>query len=135
MKENIKTLIKPLFDEYGAEILPASSIQVESFRSTALRRGVPISAIGQLVKFYQITNGIPCLDGFDFHRCEDEILYEWWDELELWLGAKDDDVLRWVDNKFCIGDTANLSYGKEYEFDSLVELIENSMKEWFCDNY
>ena len=45
--------------------------------------------IAELAAFYEVTDGVPCLDGFDFHAGGDEILFEWWDDRELWLGQRD----------------------------------------------
>lgn len=73
----------------------------------------------------------PVLMGFSLHRCDDEILFEWWeDDRELWLGQRDCDVLRWADGKFCLSDASNISYGEEYEFPTLVDLLEAAFKGW-----
>ena len=56
------------------------------------------------------------------------ILYEWWEDYkQLWLGGRDDDVLRWSEGKFCLGDASNDSYGKVYEFSTLIELLEKGI--------
>ncbi len=71
------------------------------------------------------------LDGFDFHRCDDEILFEWWNESkELWLGQHDDDILRWTNGKYCLGNASNVSYSEKYEFSTLIALFENAFEEW-----
>jgi hypothetical protein len=71
------------------------------------------------------------LNGFEFHKIDDEILFEWWNsDKELWLGSKDNDMLRWSENEFCIGDASNVSYSYEYEFDTLIELLQKSFEEW-----
>ena len=38
-------------------------------------------------------------------------------------------LIRWKDGKFCLGDAGSVSYLKEFEFDSLLDLIEASVKE------
>jgi len=70
------------------------------------------------------------LDGFDFHRCDDIILFEWWDQQELWLGQRDMDTLRWTNLGFCLGDASNVSYGQDYQFPTLLQLIEKGLKDW-----
>ncbi|MDR3323488.1 MAG: hypothetical protein LBS89_04710, partial [Zoogloeaceae bacterium] len=57
-----------------------------------------------------------------FHQCGDEILFEWWEDQELWLGSRDDDVLLWKNNEFCSGDAG--------EFTTLMELLESAFGEW-----
>lgn len=94
------------------------------FRRRAVENGVPESVVDLLAEFYGVSNGIPCLNSLVFHRCDDEILFEWWDDGELWLGQRDNDVLRWADDKFCLGDASNISYSQEDEFDTLVDLLE-----------
>lgn len=93
-------------------------------------RDIPDSVAGELVEFYRISNGTPCLDGFSFHRCNDEILFEWWgSDRELWLRQRDCDLLRWADGKFCLGDASNISYGEKYEFPILEDLLEATYKD------
>lgn len=106
--ERIKRLLK-IFVWVNKKIVPADENSLTDFCSRATERGVPDSVIGQLVEFYRISNGTPCFDGFSLHRCDDEILFEWWkDERELWLGQRDCDVLHWRDGKFCLGDASNI---------------------------
>jgi hypothetical protein len=129
-QQKILELIQPLFNSYREEIIPADEKSLDHFRSKALRKGVPDSVIEELISFYSISDGVPCLDSFDFHRCNDEILFEWWNEKELWLAQRDFYVLRWSQNKFCLGDASNRSFSTEYEFDTLRELLEFSFREW-----
>jgi hypothetical protein len=87
-------LLKPLFDAYDEEFVPAGEEQIHEFTEKCTLRSVPVSVQEQLVEFYRITNGVPCLNGFEFHKIDDETIFEWWDDnKELWLGTKDDDVL------------------------------------------
>lgn len=126
----IRELLKP-FRQAKKAIVPASENLLAEFCRRVSQRGVPDSVVGQLVEFYKISNGTPCLNGFGFHRCEDEILFEWWEsDRELWLGQRDCDMLRWSAGKFCLGDAGNVSYGHEYEFSALVDLLEAAYKDW-----
>lgn len=130
-QERVMKLLLPLFTDYGKTIIPAGENSLAEFYRQMSKRNIPSHVIDQLTEFYKISNGIPCLDGFDFHRCDDEILFEWWeDSKELWLGQRDNDVLRWTNDKYCLGDASNVSYSEEYEFSTLVELLENASGEW-----
>ena len=72
----------------------------------------------QLLDFYSIVDGIPCLNSLDIHRCDDLILFEWWEQQELWLGQRDFYTVRWSSAKkrFCIGDAGNVSFSKSDEY-------------------
>lgn len=128
--ERMKRLLE-IFVQFNKKIVPADENLWADFCRRAAERGVPDSVIGELVEFYRISNGTPCFDGFSLHRCDDEILFEGWESgRELWLGQRDCDVLRWADGKFCLGDASNISYGEEYEFPTLVDLLEAAYKDW-----
>lgn len=128
--ELIKRLLE-IFVRVNKKIVPADENLLADFCRRAAERGLPDSVVGELVEFYRISNGTPCFDGFSLHRCDDEILFEWWEDYrELWLGQRDCDVLRWTDGKFCLGDASNISYGEEYEFPTLVHLLEAAFKDW-----
>lgn len=126
----IKTLLEPLFKRCEEKMVPANEKQINYFKKKSTEKKVPKRAIEQLIEFYKISNGVPCLDSSDFHSCDDKIIFEWWSNKELWLGQRDSDTIRWKENKFCLGDASNVSYGKEYEFDFLSDLLEKALKEW-----
>jgi len=129
-KKQYVELLKPLFDDYDKKFEPASEKQVFDFSEKCKQRNVPVLVCEQLIEFYSVTKGGFCLDGFSFHRIDDEILFEWWKDNELWLGGCNDDVLRWTNNKFCLGDASNVSFSDEYEFDTLTELLEFAIENW-----
>jgi hypothetical protein len=129
-QELIKELLRPLFADYEEEIVPASENLLSDFRQQAVKRNIPNEVVEQLTEFYKVSNGVPCLNGFAFFACDEELLFDWWDNQEIWLGTKDDDVLRWADNKYCLGDAANVSYGNEYEFFKLYELLKFAFEDW-----
>jgi hypothetical protein len=133
VRNKVHELLDKLFAEYQCEMIPAAKESIAGFRRLAAEKGVPSSVIDQLAAFYEVTNGVPCLDSFDFHRCDDIILFEWWDHQELWLGQRDMDNLRWAKAGFCLGDAGDASYGPEYEFATLLELIEKCLEEWYDD--
>jgi len=124
-----KTLLAPFFEENGARLQPATEDQLAHFRHVAEERGVPDEVIATLVEFYEVTNGIdPCLDGFSFHSCTDETLFEWWwDFRDLWLGGRDIAVLRWSGGKYCLGSACDVSDGPESEFETLAELVMRTL--------
>jgi len=125
--------LRTLFQHSGKTMNPASEQSINNFQNKALDKGVPSSVIDELTTFYRISNGIPCLNGFDFHSCDDEILFEWWSKQELWLAQCDFYTLRWANDKYCIGDAADVSFSSKDEYLSLISLIENAMKEWGLD--
>ena len=128
--EQVMKSLQSLFDDYEKKIIPANEKSLAKFHKQTSKRNIPSNVVEQLTEFYKISNGIPCLDGLAFYRCDDEILYEWWDsDKALWLGSKDDDVFRWSNDKFCLGDASNVSFGEEYEFSTLVELLEKVFEE------
>jgi hypothetical protein len=133
-KQSIRKIIQPLFDDYQETITPATEDQIEKFKSEAQRRGVPDKAIEELVLFYRVSNGIPCLNALDIHSIDDIILYENWDLKEIWFGQKEEYVIRWTNGKFHIGDIGDISlFG--YSFDSVVELLRIGFHCWFEDEY
>jgi hypothetical protein len=132
-QQRIKGLLTPLFADYDKEIFPADAEKIDLFINRCKENGVPSKAADQLVEFYRVTDGVPCLDSFDFHTCDDLILFEWWDDKELWLAQRDYYTIRWSTEKrkFCLGDASNVSLDEKYEFDSLIELLEAAFSEWY----
>lgn len=127
----MRNLLQPLFDQYQEIMTPADNHLLNSFKQSAQQRGVPESVIAELITFYSFTNGIPCLDGFDFYACHDEILFEWWEKQGvLWLGQRDFYVLRWANNRYCLGDASDNSFSKMHEFRSLFDLLKAAFEEW-----
>ncbi len=129
-KQNLKCILESLFNECDAKMVPASEEQIERFVDESQLRGFSEDVIDELCEFYGITNGIPCLNGFDFHACDDMALFEWYKDQELWLGQRDLYTLRWANGLFCLGDSSNVSFSKEHEYKTLVDLLDGSIKEW-----
>lgn len=138
--ENKKRILKILTD-YCKKIdntdelsPPAKQSEIDAFVSLCKDKGVPETAVKQLVELYQITRRIS-IDGFIFYPCDDLILFEWWEDYNaLWLADRDFYIIRWVDGKFCLGSAAYDSYGDEYEFENLADLLEAAIKEWSGDD-
>ncbi|RYZ20528.1 MAG: hypothetical protein EOO10_23145 [Chitinophagaceae bacterium] len=128
--KDFATLLLPLFEPEEEKVTPATEDELDNFMTIAAGKGVPQDVIVQLVTFYTVTNGIEGIDGFSFFACDDETLFEWWDDKELWLGQRDDDVLRWANGKFCLGDASNVSYDTKFEHDTLLQLLKFSVDDW-----
>lgn len=128
--QRYRQLLEPLFREYDRAMVPATQAALDRFRERAREAGVPPEVIAELAAFYEVTDGVPCLDSFDFHAAGDEILFEWWNARELWLGQRDFYTLRWASGRFCLGDASNVSFSPEHETATLVGLLELALKEW-----
>src|SRR5688572_27504346 len=119
MKNSIDlvALLKPLFDEYQEKMKPASEHALNLFKKRAAERKITQKVVTQLVDFYSLVNGVPCLNSLDIHRAGDKILFDWWDQGELWLGQRDFYTLRWsrAKDRFCIGDAGNVSFSPSDE--------------------
>ena len=132
----LKALLTPLFESWQAEMIPATKTMLDQFQAQAVNAGVPAAVIEELLVFYQISNGVPCLDGFDFHACNDEIVFEWWDDgQELWLGQRDFYTLRWAANQYCLGDAANISFSAADRYDTLAELLNAALRQWYGEDF
>jgi hypothetical protein len=57
-------------------------------------------------------------------------LFEWSDERQLWLGTRDDDVMRWAEGRFCLGDANKVRYTSAHEFVTLYDLIASTLTEY-----
>ena len=84
--KKILEIIKPLFDYYNELIIPANEQEINDFLTLARKNNVPKPAINELLKFYKVSNGIPCLDSLTIHEISDDILYEFWNDSQLWIG-------------------------------------------------
>jgi hypothetical protein len=119
-------------DEDFAE--PAEQSAIDEFAANCRERNVPEHVTEQLTELYKIVNEM-FVDGMELHSCDDEILYEWWEEQgELWLGCNSCDVFRWSSEKgkFCIGDASDTSYDEDHEFDTFAELLEFAYDDYFA---
>jgi hypothetical protein len=127
---NLVALLKPLFDTYKVSMKPASEFSLDLFRARAAERKIPEDVVAQLTDFYSIIDGVPCLDSLDIHRCAVLILFEWWDQQELWLGQRDFYTLRWsgAKNRFCIGDPGNVSFSPRDEYREFADALSYLVK-------
>ena len=123
-QEKIIALLTSLPDRGDYKIEPATKQQIDVFTQRALSRGLDDSATKQLVELYEVANAYSYDMIIQFHSCDDLILFEWWDNEELWLGQRDFYTTRWANGKFCMGDASNVSFSEEEEFETLVEFVE-----------
>lgn len=129
-QEQIKALLTFLVADQDYKIEPALKSDIELFKDRALQNHIDKSVIDQLVDLYEVSNGFEYKIIIGFHTCNDEIIFQNWIENELLLGKKDYNYLRWKNNKFCLGDNnGNISFSEDYEFDTLIELIECCVNE------
>lgn len=123
--QHVINALEPIFLEYGDTIKPASDISLRSFELKASAIGVPEDVIEQLVSLYSLVDEVPCLDSLVLHSCNDSIIFEWWENAELWLGSRDYYILRWSAEKvrFCVGDASNVSFGENVEFKHIADAV------------
>jgi hypothetical protein len=127
---NFVALLKPLFDVYQVAMVPATARSLNLFTARAKKRKVPHEVIAQLTDFYSIVDGVRCLDSLAIHRCADLIIFEWWDQQELWLGQRDYYTLRWSWSKdsFCIGDAGDVSSSRKDEYPTFAKALRHMVK-------
>lgn len=133
MNENqlkLKSILTNLVDGNNYyEIKPATKVQIELFTNRATENKVDPNVIKQLSDLYSVADSFDYEIIISFHSCDDLIIFEWWNDQELWLGQKDFNIIRWADGKFCLGDASNIAFSNEYQFDTLIELIEGCIKD------
>lgn len=124
-----KLLLNSVNNNCGDELKPASYEKIEKFKINAQQKGVSDEVINQLADLYLVSDNFMVEVIMGFHPCNDELLFEWWDEKELWIGQRDFNTLRWANGKFCLGNASSISYSEKDEYDTLTQLIEGCIKE------
>jgi hypothetical protein len=120
---DIRALLQPLFDEYEVAMTPASESSLNLFAARASARNVPHDVVAQLTDFYSVVDGVPSLDSLAIHGSADLVIFDWWDQRELWLGQRDLYTLRWSRDRYCIGDAANVSHSPSDEYLTFAEAL------------
>ena len=128
-QQKIKSLLSNLIAGQEYDLKPATKGQIDIFANRAIDNGVDTKVINQLVDLYEVADFFYYEIIISFHHCDDLIIFEWWNDKELWLGQRDFNTLRWKDGKFCLGDASNISFSDEYKFDTLIDLIEGCTKD------
>ena len=107
----------------AVEIKPASKNELSIFKKNCKIYHVHKDVVRKLLEYYKMHKKF-----FSYFSCDEEDIFEFYDD-EKWLrlGHKDFWVFRYVEEskKFTIGDASNLSFGEEYEFDSIMEMLES----------
>lgn len=127
--QNKWSFLKELPTDFTYGLQPATSDQIIIFENNAKRLGVKESVISELIDLYRVANKLDFEVILGFHSCDDQIIFEWWSEGVLWLGQRDFNTLRWVNDKFCLGDAGDYSYSKDNEYDTLEGLVRGCIKE------
>lgn len=128
---DVVALLTPLFYQYRKTIRPASKRALNLFRARAAGHGVPGEVIDELVRFYSVVSEVPCLNSLSIYRCDDLIIFEWWDQQrDLWLGQCDFYILRWsqAKNRFCFGSVDNISFSPSDEYLTFTAAVERMAK-------
>ncbi|MCW2119923.1 hypothetical protein [Flavobacterium sp. 7A] len=125
----IRELLDLLKNNYSDALKPASYEKVNNFKINAEQKGVNKEVIEQLADLYLVADNFMAEIIMGFHPCDDDIVFEWWNENELWIGQRDFNTLRWTNGKFCLGDAGSISYSKKDEYNTLIELIKGCIKE------
>ena len=119
--------IQEIFDKYDGdcydyEVSPATEEQLNTFLKNCRERGIPEDIVSELLAYYKQTNNF-----FDYTRCDDLLLFEWYDNDDdcLWLGQRDMWSFRCLigKRKYAIGDAGDASFGEDYEFDTIEEML------------
>ena len=128
-QQKIIGLLQSINTDNYVEMKPASKGQIEIFKTKAEENGVKGTVISQLCELYEVADNYFFDIIMGFHSCTDEIIFEWWEDNELWIGQRDFNTLRWTKDKFCLGDASSISYSSDNEYDTLIELIDGCIKE------
>lgn len=126
LKKKIRSILDSLVgDDYEQyPIVPASEMQINIFRRKAESNGLDKTVTEELISFYETADSFNYEIVLGFHPCDHELIFEWWDDKILWLGSRDFYVIRWVGGKYCLGDSSQISFSKEFEFSSFVEFLD-----------
>jgi len=123
--------IQALFDRYKDKCLerlcrdyicePATQEQLQVFLTNCKVHDVPIKITNELVDYHKQNNSF-----FDYFRCDDLSIFEWHEGNCLWLGQVDFWTFRCLisKHKYAIGDASDDSFGKDYEFDTIEQMLQ-----------
>jgi hypothetical protein len=128
-QQKIKSLLTNLICGEDYVIKPATKEQIDIFVHRAIENEVDTKVIRQLVDLYEVADFFYYEIIIGFHRCDDPVVFDWWEDKELWLGQRDFNTLRWTGGKFCLGEACMVSFSDECRFDTLIELIEGCIRD------
>jgi len=120
--------IQEIFDKYHDDMYeytaePATEEQLNAFLKNCRSRNIPDNITEELLAYYRQNNNF-----FKYFTCDDPIIFEWFDTGNdcLWLGQRDLWTFRCLvsKHKYAIGGAGDDSFGDDYEFDTIVEMLE-----------
>lgn len=97
---------------------PATNEEIRDFRKHCDSHNVDKKVADELETYYRQSNSF-----FNYFTCDDEMLFEWWDEGLIWLGNVDDDcfVYNAKTHRYAIGFAGDSSLG---EYDTVMDMIQ-----------
>ena len=83
--------------------------------------GVLTEIMNELVTYYKLNNNF-----FEYFECDDILIFECYEEGCLWLEQRDLWTFRYLlkKHKYAIGDASEDSFGEDYEFDTIEEMLQ-----------
>ena len=105
--------------EYVCE--PATERQVQIFLENCGIYNIPQEIANELAEYYTLNNNF-----FEYFTCDDPTIFEWYEDGCLWLGQRDLWTFRCLidSHKYAIGSGGDMSFGEEYEFDTIEEMLQ-----------
>jgi hypothetical protein len=118
-------IYEELFDKFDYKneytLIPATGEEIEQFTYHCSIYAIPEVIKDELVEYFKVNNNF-----FNYFSCDDILIFEWYADSEcLWLGQRDFWSFRCLINehKYTIGDASNNSFGEEYEFNTIAEML------------
>lgn len=118
--------VQELFDKYNDECYeyscrPATEKQLLVFLENCKTHNVPAEIVDELAEYYKLNNNF-----FEYFECDDSTIFEWYEQGCLWLGQRDLWTFRCLvdEHKYAIGDAGDDSFGEDYKFDTIEEMLQ-----------
>ncbi len=108
-------------EDYEYDCEPATEEQLQTFQKNCKTYNVPSAITEELLEYYKLNNNF-----FEYFECDDITIFEWYEDGCLWLGQRDLWTFRCLidKHKYAIGDAGDESFGNDYEFDTIEEMLE-----------
>lgn len=117
--------IQVLFDKYRnnyrLSCKPATENQLQGFRKNCMDYGISTEIMDELVAYFKLNNSF-----FGYFECDNILIFEWCEQGCLWLGQRELWTFRCLleKHKYAIGDASEDSFGEDYEFDTIEEMLQ-----------
>ncbi len=125
-KELWGELLGPYFEDFWDTPVPANEVEIKIFTERLEKFGVPRDQIESIISLYEYSREVQPM----VHAIDDEAIFEWKEEWELWLGQQDMDIFRWKDGRFHLWDASNVNYGDEYVTEDYYSILKKGFEEW-----